>query len=350
MMNDLESKYYQYLLEHKHLSQEHRSDLFEVYLPFFSAGATVLDVGCGDGTFMEMLQAKGCTVVGVDIDPDMVDICRAKGLDVEQADAIEYLTRSPEEQYNFVVASNFIEHLPSSVALELLTQIHRVLKPGGKVLLATPNPESLIVHLHEFWRDATHVRLYNRQLLDFLLWYCNFDVVNSGVNEKAEWQFDLNSNGSSIEPAADRSMREYLDETREYDKENAEDERLSSIQEVLAGPAYIVPLSAWGRLRIVLARWIYRVIREVDLRLYRTESSLAQLAEIVDERLSKLEMSVNQLTEVTDRKHSKLVDTVNRLAENSEGRVSDMEKSFQFLTPPREIYVLGQKRETGQAE
>jgi hypothetical protein len=55
------------------------------------------------------------------------------------------------------------------------------------LLLATPNPESAIVQLHEFWRDPTHVRLYSRQLLEFLAADAGFVDIATHENPAAAW-------------------------------------------------------------------------------------------------------------------------------------------------------------------
>ena len=57
----------------------------------------------------------------------------------------------------------------------------------GRLLVATPNPASLIVHLHEFWRDPTHVRLYSRPLLEFLFHWAGLEKIESGENPYTAW-------------------------------------------------------------------------------------------------------------------------------------------------------------------
>ena len=77
-------------------------------------------------------------------------------------------------------------------ALRLLKLAYDALLPGGTLLLATENPESLIVQLCEFWRDATHVRLYHRSLLEFLLSFAGFGQIRSGENPAAAWDLPQN--------------------------------------------------------------------------------------------------------------------------------------------------------------
>jgi hypothetical protein len=156
-------------------------------LQYFSPGERVLDLGCGRGEFMELLREHGCRVEGVDADPQMVEAGRSKGLPVHESDALAFL-RSRAEEYDGIFCSNFLEHFAPSDVASFFEAGYHALKPGGKFLVAVPNPESLIVHLNEFWRDATHVRLYNRQLLEFMMTYSGFEIVAAGENPATAWQ------------------------------------------------------------------------------------------------------------------------------------------------------------------
>lgn len=187
MTNTFESRFYEFLQAHGYCSEATNYDHLRTYVDYFEPGERVLDLGCGRGEFLELLLDKGCRPEGVDVDPGMVTVCRAKGLTVHQGDAFAFL-KTQRAAYNGVFASNFVEHFAPNQVAELFTLARQALKPGGKLLLAVPNPESLIVHLHEFWRDATHVRLYNRQLLEFMFSYSGFEIIAAGENEATRWQ------------------------------------------------------------------------------------------------------------------------------------------------------------------
>src|SRR5690606_28108973 len=138
------------------------------YMRYFQGFERVLDIGCGNGEFLQLLQAAGHTAVGVDIDPAMVQQCIDQGLTAYEADVISWLP-SQAGQYDAIFSSNVIELLGAKTVLTIVEQAYHALRPGGMLLLGTPNPESAIVQFHEYWRDPTHVRLYNRQLLEFFL-------------------------------------------------------------------------------------------------------------------------------------------------------------------------------------
>jgi SAM-dependent methyltransferase len=156
------------------------------YVPYFARCKHVLDVGCGEGQFIEELTAQGIRASGVDADPVMVQKCHERGLSVAEADLFDYLPQHPG-QFDGVFCSNLIEHLAMPDVLRFLELARAALQPGGVMLIATPNAESLVVHLYEFWRDATHVRLYNRPLLEFLLSWAGLRSIQSGENPTTTW-------------------------------------------------------------------------------------------------------------------------------------------------------------------
>jgi SAM-dependent methyltransferase len=150
-----------------------------VYLPFVHAIARAhpqpfIDVGCGRGEWLEMLQAEGVRARGVDLDAGMLEACRARGLEAELGDAVGYLQGLPDASVAGVSGFHIAEHLPFAVLDELIAQAHRVLVPGGILILETPNPENLFVATSSFYLDPTHVRPLPPLLLGFLAEYKGF--------------------------------------------------------------------------------------------------------------------------------------------------------------------------------
>ena len=185
-MSNLEGNFYEYLYGEQQSDPEWNRKVFEFYAPQFAQCQHVLDVGCGEGQFLELLEAQGVCAKGVDSDGRMIRVCRAKGLDVVESDLFSYL-RDRREGFDGIFSSNVIEHLSAEDAIRFARLALDALRPGGRLLVATPNPESLIVHLYEFWRDATHVRLYSRFLLEFILFDAGFREIQSGQNPRTRW-------------------------------------------------------------------------------------------------------------------------------------------------------------------
>jgi len=185
-MDQLEGRFYEYMHHLGQADEDWNREVLEFYVPYFAHRHRVLDVGCGQGQFIELLKAEGVAAAGIDVDVRMVEVCRGKGLDVARADLFNYLPQR-KEQFDGIFSSNLIEHFSAQDAIQFVRMAFDALVPGGIILISTPNPGSLIVHLNEFWRDATHVRLYSRSLLEFLCAWAGFEDVQSGENPRTTW-------------------------------------------------------------------------------------------------------------------------------------------------------------------
>lgn len=126
------------LLIYLHPGLRENLDFKVMYLPLQPEGK-LLDVGCGGGHTIKFMQDLGWRVEGVDFDPEAVENARAKGLQVRcgSLDAQNY----PDNYFDVVTLSHLIEHVYEP--LELLRECYRILKPGGRLVMVTPNSKSL---------------------------------------------------------------------------------------------------------------------------------------------------------------------------------------------------------------
>lgn len=138
---------------------------------------SVIDIGCGRGEWLQLLGEAGIAARGIDLNPINGDACRAQGLDVETGDALEFLSRQPDDSVAAVSAFHLIEHLPFPTLLALTDEILRVLAPGGLLIYETPNPENLLVATRTFWHDPTHLRPLPPELIQFLVTQRGFAAV-----------------------------------------------------------------------------------------------------------------------------------------------------------------------------
>ena len=136
-------------------SEERVRDLLEPYVPLLRDHGPVLDVGCGRGELLELLQEAGVEARGVDVDHGMVARCRRKGLDVELADAASYLERQEPASLGAIVASHVIEHLSYEELQRLFELARRSLAPGGIFVAETINVHALSA-FKTFWTDPSH--------------------------------------------------------------------------------------------------------------------------------------------------------------------------------------------------
>lgn len=144
----------------------------EIYLPYLKqAGITtdILDLGCGRGEWLELLKEKGIQATGVDSNRLMAEQCLACGLKVACGSAIDYLRGLPDDTVSAVTSFHVIEHLRFKDLVELIDEIVRILRPGGLLVLETPNPENVIVGSSNFYLDPTHRHPLPIQMMRFLL-------------------------------------------------------------------------------------------------------------------------------------------------------------------------------------
>jgi 2-polyprenyl-3-methyl-5-hydroxy-6-metoxy-1,4-benzoquinol methylase len=149
------------------------------YLNYFKPNDKVLDVGCGFGFFLELLEGKGIHAVGVDTDRISRDIARKKGLKVELGRVPGYLNKFSNESFDGITCLQVIEHLRNRDLTEFISLSSKKLKKGGYLVLETPNIENLGILSHTFYRDLTHLRPIHPDTLKFILETVGFDVEDT---------------------------------------------------------------------------------------------------------------------------------------------------------------------------
>ena len=125
----------------------------------------LLEVGCGSGATLEFMNELGWQAEGVDFDPAAVEQARRRGLTVHLGTLAEQ--KLPENTFDAVVARHFIEHVPDPI--DILRECRRLLKPGGLLVLITPNARSWGHRLYlANWRGLEpprHLRIFTRSSL-----------------------------------------------------------------------------------------------------------------------------------------------------------------------------------------
>lgn len=173
-----------------------------VYLPEVRAvvghGAPprVLDLGPGRGEWLALLAEAGVAARGVEENTGMVEVLRDRGLDVVAADAGAYLSGLDDAALDVVTAFHVVEHLDLESLLELLAHTARVVRPGGLVVLETPNPTNLVMGACNFHLDPTHRSPIPPAQLAFL-------AAASGFAEVVTWELhpkeDLDLSGLRLD-------------------------------------------------------------------------------------------------------------------------------------------------------
>lgn len=183
-----------------------RNYLLESFLAIFNKEerGKVLDIGCGDGDYGYNLQKMGFDVIAGDMD---VDRFRYKDLiKFQRCNVVERLPFD-DNSFNFIVLAEVIEHLKNPY--DVVKELKRILKPGGKLILSTPNILNLKSRVRfltegcwEYFREVPlehsqnpkeviwnlHVIPWRYHELEYLL-HCNDLEVESVYTSKYEgWE------------------------------------------------------------------------------------------------------------------------------------------------------------------
>jgi len=129
----------------------------------------LLDVGCGSGLWLILMRELGWEVEGVDFDQISVNLAREHGLKVHQGALAEQNFGS--DSFNAITLNHVIEHVPDPA--QTLTECARILKPGGQLIVATPNASALAHRvLGRNWRGLEpprHLHLFSPASMQSLL-------------------------------------------------------------------------------------------------------------------------------------------------------------------------------------
>jgi 2-polyprenyl-3-methyl-5-hydroxy-6-metoxy-1,4-benzoquinol methylase len=157
-----------------------RIEFVHMFLNDLPAGR-LFDAGCGDGRFLQLMTQRGWRGSGVDFDAAAIESGRSKyGLDLAvgdfQAAAIE------ENVFDAVTMSHVIEHVPDPVAC--FDKCRRLLKPGGRLVVTTPNSRSLgHQQFKQDWRgleQPRHLHIFAPNLLAECARRAGLEVIRFG--------------------------------------------------------------------------------------------------------------------------------------------------------------------------
>lgn len=178
----------------------------EDYLPIFRSASNVLDVGCGRGELLDLLRQQGITARGVDSNDAMVQLCRARGLEVERGDALEFLERQRDGSLGGLVAIQVVEHFEPRYLIRFLEAAYHKLEAGAPLALETINPACWMAFFECYIRDVTHRQALHPDTLRYLVQSSGFTHVDVqyrspvGDGDRLERVAD-----ADVLPAADRN-------------------------------------------------------------------------------------------------------------------------------------------------
>jgi len=139
--------------------------------------APVLEIGSGRGEFLELLSDAGVAASGVELDPDLAKLAGDQGLDVVAGNGLTALADRDDASLGGIVLIQVVEHLTAQEVVELVSMAAAKLRPGGKMVIETVNPQSLYVFARAFYLDPTHAQPVHPGYLSFLFREAGFDGV-----------------------------------------------------------------------------------------------------------------------------------------------------------------------------
>jgi SAM-dependent methyltransferase len=145
----------------------------------FPRDATVVDVGFGEGIFLEEAKLRGLRPIGVDRDARFVSAARESGYVAFQASATDVDTVI-DGPVGGVVAQQLVEHLSPAEAEHFLERAANLVGPDGLLVIVKPNFRDWRVASELFWVDPTHVRPYNAGSLQALAGAASWELEASG--------------------------------------------------------------------------------------------------------------------------------------------------------------------------
>lgn len=161
-----------------------------MFLPAPRGASNLLDVGCGSGDFLAAMRDLGWRVKGVETDPRAADIARQRGLDISTGDL--QTAGFDGGSFDAVTMAHVIEHVHDAAAV--VAECRRVLKPGGTLVILTPNGKSWgHRHFGRDWRGLEpprHIRIFNRANMRHLLDAAGLTPVRVetlAINASASW-------------------------------------------------------------------------------------------------------------------------------------------------------------------
>lgn len=133
-----------------------------------SKTARIVDLACGGGKLLHFFVEQGYQQVeGVDISPDQVALSRQVTPMVTHGNVIEFLEANAS-QFDLITGFDIVEHFYKDEALRFLDAAYAALKPGGRLILQTPNAEGPWGAQHRY-NDFTHELGFNPNALNRLL-------------------------------------------------------------------------------------------------------------------------------------------------------------------------------------
>jgi len=153
-------------------------------------GEAVLRAGIGDHfvvriggvhllpELLDLFREQGISARGIDINDEMVETCRSRGLTAERADALSFLAAQPDASLGGLIAIQVVEHLDAQYLMRLTESAYHKLKPGATLVFETVNTACWAAFFDSYIRDFTHVHPLHPDTLRYLVQASGFSSAD----------------------------------------------------------------------------------------------------------------------------------------------------------------------------
>lgn len=162
------------------------------YLDYFrqNSGQVILDIGCGRGEFLELMQDAAIPAMGVDSYHPFVEYCTNRGFRAVESDALTYLSQVENNSLGGIFMAHVVEHLSNDYLLALINVAYSKLIAGCYFILETPNPDCLAA-ISEFNIDISHVKPVHYKSLEYLFKAADYQSVERYHTPQSMYPYNL---------------------------------------------------------------------------------------------------------------------------------------------------------------
>ncbi len=198
--NDIANLYTEYYPRNLHNLEnrpviKHCQSKFQAWLNGINANAyrwipknvSILDIGCGYGEAVGYHMARGCEAYGVEADSNVINVKEKYNYNIHigSFDDKEY----EADYFDYVTMDQVIEHLQDPV--NQIRNIHRILKPGGMLIMSTPNSNSLTAKIFRrkwlHWHVPYHLHFFSKKSIKLLADSAGFKLIKCKSITEYTW-------------------------------------------------------------------------------------------------------------------------------------------------------------------
>lgn len=312
----------------------------------------IVDFGCGPGNLARFLARRGCTIVGVDINPEHAVMAREYCEDVLVADldSVSLSDLFPVQRFDVAVFADILEHLRDPG--RLVAQITSVLQPGGYVIASIPNIAHGAVRLAlldgDFdyksigLLDDTHLRFFTRKTMEAF-----FEKAGLVVEQVTRTIAPIFEPSGTLVPAIDQSrIPEAVIQKLRNDPDT------ETLQFVVRAVPADSSAASTGLRRVA---WLERRVQDLEANLHSAKTELAKKLDVPSQNhlnsvLEQLHVALQELAASRDvaRATEEALTESNERVSAAESRLEKAERRQSDLT--NEIQQLGAVLEIAEAE